>query len=320
MPSTGNVVRTAKRRARLVALVGSGALAVTLGLSAPAGAANPYQAHRQLSVPSHALVPQSLAPLSIALVNVTDDATGNSTEEIAHSVSPATHGGGNCTGLSANNVCLSFTDGVNAGIFDFGAINGPGVYTKATTGVWVQVGGTVDFCATNLSVEVDQYQFGSGTEQLVAVQFDCDNGTTDISGAIAYNIFPTDPNDGYYIFGQAGELAGFGNDNYLVYLLGAADVNLNAPIVGMAATPDGGGYWMVGTDGGVFASGDAQFFGSTGNIHLNQPIVGMAATPDGGGYWFVASDGGVFNYGDATFDGSDSDQRLGAPVIGISAV
>ena len=32
---------------------------------------------------------------------------------------------------------------------------------------------------------------------------------------------------------------------------------LNKPIVGMAATPDGGGYWLVGSDGGIFAYGDA---------------------------------------------------------------
>ena len=68
--------------------------------------------------------------------------------------------------------------------------------------------------------------------------------------------------------------------------------------------PTGGGYWMVGGDGGVFSSGDAGFYGSTGNITLNKPVVGMAATPDGKGYWFVASDGGVFNYGSAGFFGS----------------
>ena len=28
---------------------------------------------------------------------------------------------------------------------------------------------------------------------------------------------------------------------------------LNAPVVGMAATPDGGGYWLVAADGGVFS-------------------------------------------------------------------
>ena len=34
-------------------------------------------------------------------------------------------------------------------------------------------------------------------------------------------------------------------------------LTLNKPIVGMAATPDGQGYWLVASDGGVFAFGDA---------------------------------------------------------------
>ena len=67
----------------------------------------------------------------------------------------------------------------------------------------------------------------------------------------------------------------------------------------MAATPDGGGYWLVASDGGIFSYGDAAFYGSRGGQPLNKPIVGMAATPDGGGYWLVASDGGIFSYGDA---------------------
>ena len=56
-------------------------------------------------------------------------------------------------------------------------------------------------------------------------------------------------------------------------------IHLNQPIVGMAAAPDGRGYWLVAADGGIFAFGDAGFYGSTGGIHLNQPIVGMAAAP-----------------------------------------
>ncbi len=56
--------------------------------------------------------------------------------------------------------------------------------------------------------------------------------------------------------------------------------HLNRPIVGMAATPDGQGYWLVASDGGVFTFGDATFYGGTGGQHLNQPIVGMA-TPSG---------------------------------------
>jgi hypothetical protein len=72
----------------------------------------------------------------------------------------------------------------------------------------------------------------------------------------------------------------------------------------MVATPDDRGYWLVAADGGVFAFGDAGFWGSTGNLHLNQPVVGMAATPDGRGYWLVAADGGVFAFGDAPYVGS----------------
>jgi hypothetical protein len=79
---------------------------------------------------------------------------------------------------------------------------------------------------------------------------------------------------------------------------------LNQPIVGLASTPDGGGYWLVGADGGVFTFGDATFYGSMGGTKLNQPIVGLASTPDGGGYWLVGADGGVFTFGDATFNGS----------------
>lgn len=79
---------------------------------------------------------------------------------------------------------------------------------------------------------------------------------------------------------------------------------LNFPIVGMAVTPSGDGYWLVASDGGIFAFGDAVFHGSTGNIVLNQPIVGMSPDPSGTGYWLVASDGGIFAFGGAPYLGS----------------
>jgi hypothetical protein len=94
---------------------------------------------------------------------------------------------------------------------------------------------------------------------------------------------------------------------------------LNAPIVGMATTPDGGGYWLVASDGGIFSFGDAAFFGSMGGLRLNAPVVGMAATPGGQGYWLVASDGGVFSFGDATFLGSMGGQHINAPIVGIAS-
>ncbi len=94
---------------------------------------------------------------------------------------------------------------------------------------------------------------------------------------------------------------------------------LNQPIVGITATPDQGGYWLVASDGGVFSFGDAGFFGSTGNLVLNEPVVGMATTADGRGYWLVASDGGVFSFGDAGFFGSTGNLVLNEPVVGMAA-
>jgi hypothetical protein len=79
------------------------------------------------------------------------------------------------------------------------------------------------------------------------------------------------------------------------------------------------GYWMVASDGGIFAYGGARFLGSTGAIKLNMPIVGMAATPSGDGYWLVASDGGIFSFGDAGFFGSTGAIKLNKPIVGMAA-
>ncbi|MDQ1360671.1 MAG: hypothetical protein QOJ44_1048, partial [Acidimicrobiaceae bacterium] len=87
---------------------------------------------------------------------------------------------------------------------------------------------------------------------------------------------------------------------------------------GMPA-PSNTGYWEVASDGGVFAFGDAGFFGSMGGMTLNRPVVGMAATPDRQGYWLVAADGGIFAFGDAGFFGSKGGMALNKPVVGMAA-
>jgi hypothetical protein len=92
---------------------------------------------------------------------------------------------------------------------------------------------------------------------------------------------------------------------------------LNNPIVGIAATPDGGGYYLVASDGGVFTFGDALFQGSTGALRLNKPVVGMAVDPATGGYWLVASDGGIFTF-NAPFYGSTGSMTLNKPIVGMA--
>src|SRR5207244_121475 len=94
---------------------------------------------------------------------------------------------------------------------------------------------------------------------------------------------------------------------------------LNQPIVGIAATRTGKGYWMVASDGGIFAFGDAGFYGSTGNIKLAKPIVDIVPTPTGRGYWMAASDGGIFAFGDAGFFGSTGAIKLAKRIQQMAA-
>jgi hypothetical protein len=94
-------------------------------------------------------------------------------------------------------------------------------------------------------------------------------------------------------------------------------------------TPGGSaGYWLVGSDGGIFTFGAANFYGSTGNLVLQRPVVGIVTTADHGGYWLDASDGGVFSFGDTSFygsipglgihpAGSGLPDSLNAPVVGM---
>jgi hypothetical protein len=107
---------------------------------------------------------------------------------------------------------------------------------------------------------------------------------------------------------------------------GAAPAPAPAPTPAPAPAPHG--YWLVGSDGGIFTFGNAQFYGSTGNVKLNRPVVGITVTSNRGGYWLDASDGGVFAFGDASFygsipglgispAGSGAPRELNAPIVGM---
>jgi hypothetical protein len=115
-----------------------------------------------------------------------------------------------------------------------------------------------------------------------------------------------------------GSVLAFGDAGFFGDTVQQRVAHVGVP-VGMAATHDGNGYWIVDSDGGVFSFGDARYLGSMGGRRLNQPVVGVAATPDGQGYYLAAADGGVFTFGDATFAGSMGGRPLNQPVIGIAA-
>jgi hypothetical protein len=88
------------------------------------------------------------------------------------------------------------------------------------------------------------------------------------------------------------------------------------------------GYWLVGSDGGIFSFGSAAFHGSMGGTPLQRPVVGITPTADRNGYWLVASDGGIFSFGDSAFygsipgvglhpAGSGLPDSLDAPIVGM---
>ena len=174
------------------------------------------------------------------------------------------------------------------------------------------IGGIAQFTVNQLT------RGGGGATTAYAVQFFCYSSVAFVQGAFANNVVPTTPRQGYYTYGPDGTITGFGNDNYLSYLGTLGATILNAPIVGMATTPDGGGYWMVASDGGVFAYGDASFYGSMGAKPLNKPVTGMATTSDGMGYWMVAADGGIFAFGDAGFHGSMGGTPLNQLIVSMT--
>ena len=66
-------------------------------------------------------------------------------------------------------------------------------------------------------------------------------------------------------------------------------MRLNAPVVGMARTGAGTGYWLGAADGGVFTFGSAHFKGSAaGLIPADRHGVQVVGMPDGNGYRMLA--------------------------------
>jgi hypothetical protein len=92
---------------------------------------------------------------------------------------------------------------------------------------------------------------------------------------------------------------------------------LNAPVRSLVPDGDGRGYWLVASDGGVFAF-DAPFRGSLGGVKLNKPVTGMVRYGDG--YVMVGEDGGIFAFSDRPFSGSLGAKPPAAPVISVAAL
>ena len=127
-------------------------------------------------------------------------------------------------------------------------------------------------------------------------------------------ITPTSSRQGYWLVASDGGIFAFGDAGFYGSLpeLGFAPAGtaesapkLSAPIVGMVPSSDGGGYFMVSSDGGVFAFGDAHFAGSCPGIGGCQgSAVSVIPDASGHGYWVTTSTGNVYAFGDAPYYGA----------------
>ncbi|MGH9008724.1 MAG: glycoside hydrolase family 26 protein, partial [Acidimicrobiia bacterium] len=80
------------------------------------------------------------------------------------------------------------------------------------------------------------------------------------------------------------------------------------------------GYWMLGSDGKVYAFGEAKHLGAP-TLAAGIAAADLETTPTGNGYWIVDSAGNVFGYGDAAFHGGIPGGQLaaGETVTSLSA-
>ncbi len=126
-------------------------------------------------------------------------------------------------------------------------------------------------------------------------------------------ISPTRDRKGYWLVASDGGIFAFGDSGYFGSLpgLGFSPAGsdgphpLAAPIVAMVPSADGAGYFMVASDGGVFAFGDARFAGSCPGIGgCAGPAVAVMPDATGNGYWLVTATGNVYAFGDAPYLGA----------------
>lgn len=110
-----------------------------------------------------------------------------------------------------------------------------------------------------------------------------------------------------------------------VFALGAAGffgsgagTSPSSPVVGIATSPGGRGYYVASANGKVLGLGpNAPSFGDVSSLPLSKPIVAIATAPGGDGYDLAASDGGVFTF-NTTFYGSAGSLHLNQPVVGMA--
>ncbi len=220
--------------------------------------------------------------------------------------SPPTYAN-SCSGASAPNYSISYAAGATT------VTPAPVDVAVAGSQAW---GGSPTFTASPQSVPSGVTV--QNTSGVSCSEVAPSTAITPTLGAGTYTLVPT-------ACGGASLSGAVAVDYTVVYVPGSFSVTGGPP---PPPPPADHGYWLVGSDGGIFTFGSATFHGSTGSLRLQRPVVGITPTADEGGYWLVASDGGIFAFGDAGFHGSipglglhpagsGLPNSLDAPIVGM---
>ena len=132
---------------------------------------------------------------------------------------------------------------------------------------------------------------------------------------------PTKDDGGYWLDASDGGVFSFGDTQFYGSIPGLGlhpagsglPNSLNAPIVGMVPSTTAAATFMVASDGGVFAFGDAHFAGSCPGIGgCSGAAVAVMPDASGNGYWLVTHTGNIYTFGDAPYYGATG--NTGSPV------
>jgi hypothetical protein len=199
-----------------------------------------------------------------------------------------------CSTGSGGSVCVyAETDALKvvfSNIFGgIGAVSITGEHTSTVISKSIELFGSSTYTA---SVPSDQYQGGACGVSILTEKEVC----------ATVNLYVPGSGGGYWLSAARGGVFGAGN----AHVYGSLNTSPTSdPVIGIASTPNGEGYWEVTRNGTVAHFGDAGNYNDLPGIHkVVDDIVAIAPTSDGKGYWLVGADGGEFAFGDAVFHGS----------------
>jgi trimeric autotransporter adhesin len=277
------------------------------------------------------------------------DYLGASGSQQSFTIIRATPTGPTVTNIPSNPVYQStFTATVGT------SSDGTTTVSSSTAGVCTVVGFTVSFvnvgnCTLTAHVQADtNYQAGDGSPQTFMVGLatpttpvisNIPSGATEFAGFVAS--VSTNGDGATSVASISAAVCTVGSDGHTISFVGFGVCTLTASVAQGAhffgATgntqsfpvgPAARGYWLVGSDGGIFSFGAASFFGSMGSTPLQRPVVGITPSASRTGYWLVASDGGIFSFGSSSYygsipavglhpAGSGAPNSLNAPIVGM---